>query len=299
MFRALYKKELLSASRNLKMPAFIIANNVILAFVTIFAYYLEVASRPKWEQTASGVQVLNIFCMLFLIEYGLGIVLILALSIPSVYSDRRNHSFDLILMSGESALKYILAKLASRVTICILIIFSSAPIFGFVFYIGGVSLQDFGFLLMVLLVTIIYIASIGIFFSSHCRKRAAATISTYTVVLLILVGTLITFGGIYLMKKVNMGVEIDDTNRLITIGNLMYILVINPLYGILRFFHEHFGTMSQIRKYLFVYHKSLIIREQWVLVSSLIQLAISTVLIFISARKLRIGKRNTKRAILN
>lgn len=298
MFRTIYKRELLVTSRNLKMPAFIIANNSILAFVAMFAYYLAFSSRAKQGSMVNGIQMLNIFSLLSLIEFVMVIILTLVLTVPCIINERKDHTLDLIMIANTSPIQYVLAKVYSRVMISMTIVLASSPILGIVFYIGGISLLNMITMFLLFFVATVFAGAIGVFFSCYCKRITTATISSYLVMFLVALGSIMFVGSIVLMKKADLGIELSDTESLISIGKVTYILLVNPLYTFLKLMHDCFGTMNEVSKYVITYEKNAIFSNQWIWNSCLIQIGLSMILILLSVNRLKIDKKNNKRVIL-
>lgn len=298
MFMTMYKRELTVASRNLKMPVSVIANNSVLAVVAIFSFYLEYYSRSRLGQMVKGVTILNIYSLLSTIEFGVALVAMFLLTVPCVLKERKNHSFDLLISAGIPPMKFLLAKLTARVTIVMTVIFSGCPILGIVFYIGGISFKNILIMMIVLTVICFYLGAIGILCSSVCRKNMAATVNAYLIGFLVILGTLLIVSGFYLMKKVSMGIDLSDSDTVISVGNLTMILLVNPLYCFLRLLNEQLGTMKELFFYANLHEGcEKILNEQWVFYSCLVQLCLMFLMIWFSARHLRGGK-HSKRAIL-
>ena len=297
MFKLLYRRELASAARNFKTPVEIIVNNGILALVSIFSYYLEFESRGNLGKMVKGTAILDIYSLLCVIEFGVVFISMLLLTVPSVIRERKNHSFDLLMAAGVSPMKYLLAKLLATVTIVMTIIFSSCPILGIVFYVGGVSVKNMAVMMLTLLVVAFYIGAIGMFCSSFCKRNITATVSAYTFGFLVILGTLMVVSGTYLMKKVSMGLDVNDPTAIVSIGKLSFLLLLNPLYNFLRLFNEQLGVMSELFQYITVYEGSTTVGEKWVFYSGFLQILISMAFLWCSARRLK-DKKGNKRAIL-
>ena len=296
MFRLLYRRELTSAARNFKTPAAIFVNNGILALVSIFSYYLEFESRGNLGKMVKGTAILDIYSLLCVIEFGVVFISMLLLTVPSVIRERKNHSFDLLMSAGVSPMKFLLAKLLATVTIVMTIIFSSCPILGIVFYVGGVSVKNMAVMMLILLVVAFYIGAIGIFCSSFCKRNITATVSAYIFAFLVILGTLMVVSGTYLMKKVSMGLDVSDPTAIVSIGKLSFLLLLNPLYNFLKLFNEQLGVMNELFQFITVYKGSTTVGEKWVFYSGFLQILISMGVLWCSARRLKDKKRN-KRAI--
>ena len=99
---------------------------------------------------------------------------------------------------------------------------------------GGITLVNLFQLILNLVITGIFIGSIGIFYSAIMRKTTVAVILSYVTVVLLVLGTVgILFGIGYIQQMRGMYRE-DFTG--IRLGGLVYLLYFNPavtLYGLI------------------------------------------------------------------
>lgn len=297
MIWTMYKRELASASRNLKAPAAIIANNTVLAFVAIFAYYLKFTSRGKLGQLVGGRAILDIYSLLVIIEFGVVVVTVLLLTVPSILKERKNHTFELLLSTGVNPMKYLFSKLIANVTLVMSVVFSSCPILGIVFYVGGVSMKNMLSMMLVLTVVCFYMGAVGILCASIYKRNLTAIACTYLYGILILIGSLLLVSGLYLMRMVQLGIDISNLQVKVSIGNIPLLLLANPLFCFLQMINNQLGTMEQLFRYVnFIQSCSRVVRENWVVYSLVCQIALSILFVWYSSRKLK-GKSYIKRAI--
>lgn len=108
------------------------------------------------------------------------------------------------------------------------------PVIGLVLIYGGITLVNLFQLILNLVITGIFIGSIGIFYSAIMRKTTVAVILSYVTVVLLVLGTVgILFGIGYIQQMRGMYRE-DFTG--IRLGGLVYLLYFNPavtLYGLI------------------------------------------------------------------
>ena len=296
MFRVLYSKELMAASRNMKTPVFVFLLNAILAFLAIFSYYLDFMSQSKLGQTAKGIQILKIYTFLCLVIFTIVIITMLVLTIHCVLDERRNHSLDLIMAAGVSPWNYILSKLIARVVIVMLVALSSAPILGIVFFVGGVSVANLVTMYLTLFVTAFFVGSIGIFCSTYCKGSVTSTICAFFIISFFIVGTLMIVSMGYLYKKAGMGFTIDDMSTQIPIGKIIYVLLLNPLYTLLQLFRKQLGTMNELLQYIKEYNENVVIFRYWIVNSCIVQFIVSAIFIWLSVIHIK-HRKNSKRAV--
>ena len=127
-----------------------------------------------------------------------------------------------------------MGKLEASLSLVFLLAFSALPSMGMVMIFGGVGYKDLFLEVIFLVVSGIFIGSIGIFCSSFCQKTNMATILSYLFTILLVVGTLAALVLFYFIQVIRM--ENSGSYYEITIGPLIYLLLLNPLipyYGLL------------------------------------------------------------------
>lgn len=135
----------------------------------------------------------NLFLLLSMGQLGLIVFITPGLTAGTISGEREKQTLNIMLTTQQSSTSIILSKLFSSILFLILMLVASLPLYSIVFLYGGVSPQmvfvTFGYLFL----TMLTIGSIGIMFSTIMKRTIIATITTYGIMLFLVVGTLILF----------------------------------------------------------------------------------------------------------
>lgn len=298
MFGIMYRRELLLASRNVKVPIAIFVNNLILVSVTMFSYYLEFQGHKNVGEKVSGIAILNIYGVVSMVEFGFVLIGSLLLTVSCVQVEKKDQSLDVLYTAGVHPMSFLMAKLIARVTVIMNVILSGCPILAIVFYVGGVKFSHMMLMLIVMTCSCFYIGSIGIFCSSFCKRNLTAILLAYVFGFVVIAGNLMVVSGTYYMQKINLGWGINDVATGVSVGPIGLLLLTNPLYSFLCLIYEQLGVASNFFESV-NFHQgiSIVVNEHWVLCSCIVQGIISYIILIASSIRLTQKQRN-KKAIL-
>lgn len=298
----IYLKEIRIGVRTKKTGAILFLYNGIIALFGLFVFYVMFDAGIRYSGLIDYSSILGIYALIAASEFALVLFTIPGLTSGSISGEREKQTLDILLTTSLSPMQVILGKLASSISVMILLAFSSLPILGLIFSIGGVTIRNFLEFLILIIVTAIFIGSIGIFFSTLYKRTTAATVSSYGILLFLVIGTFITVWAIKLLDQVRLlnQVELDNVYYFSDIGNWVLLFLINPAITCFSMLQEQIGAGYDIGRFLNDYGTipDLIINN-WFLISLLVQLLISAILIIWSAhlldplRKSSIIKRKT------
>ena len=135
----------------------------------------------------------NLFMVLSIGQLGLIIFMAPGLTAGAISGEREMQTLNILLTTQQSSTSIILSKLFSSVAYLVLLLLASLPLYSVVFLYGGVSPEmvfiTFGFHLL----AIFTIGSLGVMFSTLIQRTMVATITTYGVMLFLVVGTFVLF----------------------------------------------------------------------------------------------------------
>ena len=277
--------ELKRNSRSMKCSLLVFIVNLLLLVVAIGScfgiggneMYLNI-TQHKLPIQSYMVMGYTLFLMISFIVPGL--------SAGAISLERERKTMELLLVTPMSPWKIIYGKLESVVFIVFLIIISSLPIFGLLLVFGGISILDLMGMVLVLLMNGIYLASIGIFFSTLMKKTTRASIMTYVAIVFVVVGTI---AFIALMHYI---LEIQRNNQNsygeVSVGNWIYILLLNPFisfYGLLTSQVGSGNELIQICNVFGVYTDHMIVDHLFIC-SLIMQLLLSILCIYFSGKLL-------------
>lgn len=176
----------------------------------------------------------NLFMLLSVGQLGLIVFITPGLTAGAISGEREKQTLNIMLTTQQSSTSIILSKLFSSILFLILMLIASLPLYSIVFLYGGVSPQmvfvTFGFQLL----TMLTIGSIGIMFSTIIKKTMVSTITTYGLMLLLTVGTIILF---YILVRLILGfaqgpVGAGQSNHILP----YLVLIFNPAVSMISTF---------------------------------------------------------------
>ena len=171
----------------------------------------------------------------------------------------------------------------------ILLAVSSLPILGLIFSIGGITIWNFLEFLILIIVTAIFVGSIGIFFSTLYKRTTAATVSSYGALLFLVIGTFVIIFSVKLVAQIKLTNQVTDSSAYYypDIGNWALLFLINPAVTCYSMLQEQTGTGNNLARFLSYFGVVPdVIVNNWFVVSLLLQLIISIILIIWSAHLL-------------
>lgn len=159
--------------------------SLIAAFVCMIYLFLGestsgLAFDPDYRQTLGK----SIFGTVVLIELLLISFIGPGLTSGALTSEREHRTLDLLKTTLLTPGELVFGKLSSAVIYLFLLIFTVLPIQSLAFILGGVGLAEVVISSLLLVVTSIFFATLGIFFSSFLKRTLAATVSSYGSILL-------------------------------------------------------------------------------------------------------------------
>jgi ABC-type transport system involved in multi-copper enzyme maturation permease subunit len=282
-----YQRELKTGVRNIRTAFILLGYNGLLALFGLFAFYVTFEYENRFGGTVNYSNILDIYAIITATEFGLVLFTVPALTSSSISSEREKQTLDILLTTKLSPIQIILGKLASSISMIILLAISSLPVLALVFTVGGVTIKDFFEFILLVIVTAIYIGSIGIFFSTFFKKTTAATVTTYGALLFLGIGTLIIVWGINILMQMNMRQisNVSGLHKRADIGNWILILLVNPIITCFSMIEGQIGTGKRLTTFFNEFGSiSMEIQNMWFWVSVSIQLGISALLLFVSSR---------------
>lgn len=284
-----YQKELKTSVRSIRTAIILLGYNGILALFGLFAFYITFEYDSRYGGTVDYSSILQIYTIITAAEFGLALFTVPALTAASISGEREKQTLEILLTTKLTPFQIILGKLASSISMMILLAFSSLPILAIVFTIGGVTLQDFIEFMLLIVVTAVFVGSIGIFFSTLFKKTTSATVSTYGVLLVLGLGTLAILWAIKIIIeiKINKFSGSGILHQTPDVGNWILILLINPGVTFFSMIEDQIGTGSGLTAFFGNFGTiSTEIQKYWFFLSVVLQLGVSAILLGCSARLL-------------
>jgi ABC-2 type transport system permease protein len=134
-----------------------------------------------------------LFIVLSMGQLGLILFMTPGLTAGIISSEREKQTLNILLTTEQSSLSIILSKLISSLAFLILMVFASLPLYSIVFLYGGVSPKLVFITFGIYLVTMLAVGSLGIMLSTLLRKTMTATITTYGITAVVVLGIVFLF----------------------------------------------------------------------------------------------------------
>lgn len=285
----IYQKEIKQTARMKKVMVLLLVFNTLLILFGLFAFYLIFQTDENAGKSVKYSEILRIYTIISAIESLLIIFLTPGLTAGAISGEREKQTLDILLSTDMSIGRIVLGKLFASIHFILLLMISSLPVFGIIFYIGGITFGQVINFIFFLFITAIYIGSIGIFFSSVCKRSTIATVSTYAVVLLLTIGlTFALFGNKF------MEIAFADTTRgyvssaPIKANGSFLVLLLNPVFSYAALIEGQVGiTIGDFGKWNVSGPVIHYVIGHWQVISAIVQLALSTLLLYMSKRMIQ------------
>ncbi len=285
-----YRKELKTGVRTVKMSLTIFAYNAILAAIGLLAFYVCFSNRSRINYS----DILTIYAFIACLEFGLILFVVPALTSSAISGERERQTLEILLTTTLKPLQIITGKLCASISQIVLLVLSSLPILSLVFTVGGIRLQDLLMLMLICIATAVFVGSIGIFYSTVFKRTVPATVMTYGTLIVLM---LVTVVGLYITQLLLINFydqqyyAVNATSGANynppTVGYAMLLLLWNPAVTIFSMLTEQFGGNNVMRDVLSEFGmKNEVIINYWFHISIMIQMVTSAVLMIISANKL-------------
>lgn len=282
-----YKRELKQTARTKRFLMMVCIYNLLLAAIGLFAFYLAFDNVSVGSSIHYG-DILTIYLIMTGVEFAMILLIVPASTAGAVAGEKEKQTLDILLSTRVSFLQVVTGKLAASISMVILLVISSLPVLAIVFVIGGIGLIDLLQFVILIVVTTIFLGSIGIFFSTYYMKRISATIAAYAVMILVIfilpvlliVPTLVETAYTDYQLTVQ---RISEAFR----GKKTILLLFSPLATLISMFREQVGHgitfMSAIGSEGGILY---FLMKHWFGISLFCQLAVAAVLLWLSARRL-------------
>lgn len=267
-----YNREMKVSSRSMRLPLILAVFNFILAAFALISMATTVSQARETAQLDYAA-FLQIFAFVAIIEWALIIMVQPALTAGSISGERERRTLDLMLTTKLTPAKIVCGKLLTSLSNVVVVIASSLPILAMVFAYGGVTAFNIIVLLISFVTSAAITASIGLWASSFCRRSSMATAIAYAGVLILIGGTI--------------GFCVLTCNLTGSTGQAFYILLANPASTFYCAVCSMLGYRTGIQDLAaMLCTETTIMIQTWFILGTLIQLAISFILLLISVRNI-------------
>ena len=180
-------KELRSRMRGRRAFAilsFYLLATCVIIFFTYFFLVRDSLTSSSNGQAAGQV----IFFFLISIQIFLVIFVAPAFTAGAITGEKERQTFELLRTTLMSPRRFVLGKMISALGYVMLLIISTIPLISLAFMIGGISWVEIVVSQTMLIAGAFTYSLMGLYFSSRMKTTLAATVTTYIITLVVLIG---------------------------------------------------------------------------------------------------------------
>ncbi len=276
-----YLKESTISVRIIKTSLLITGFNGILAVISFLVFY-SMINEGRFYGIVQYSSLLSLYSIMVYIEFAMFMLIIPAITASSITGEKERKTFDLLLSSKMKPRDIVLGKIESSLNMVRILAFSSFPILTLAMVYGGIRLWDLLYVFLYLIISSLFVGSIGVFFSSISSKTTTATALTYACILFVFAGT---YGMVYAVNNTTT-LQLEQVETLNMIGGWFYLLLINPAVSFLDLISSqisNIGTVEELSQKFGQMEEGYIIRH-WRAISITFQVVVSALLLWISSR---------------
>lgn len=183
-------KELRGRMRGARAYVVLTVYLLLLSCFASLIYYTSTSAMSSSPGIGANMAEIGkaVFYTIVLVEIFMVTFITPAFTAGAITSERERQTYELLRATLLPARRVISGKLASALTYMLLLILAAIPLQSLAFMLGGVTVEELGLALIVLLVTALLFGTIGLLLSSLLRSTLAATVLVYAVALLLMIG---------------------------------------------------------------------------------------------------------------
>lgn len=264
-----YQLEKKTSARTVKLCALILVFNGILALIS-FLILSGMMEQSLHTGTMEYEGLINMYSIMSYIEFGMFMLVIPSSTSGSISGEKERKTLDILLSSKMSTCSIVIGKLMASLNMVMLLAVSSLPVLSIVFLFGGITAVDLVVMLVTLMVSGVFVGSIGILFSAVCKKTTTATVLSYSSILALIAGTYVLNYLVYHMTGA--GQRPDGVRRLI------YCFLVNPVVTYSALISAQVANQGILEKLYLEFAPGMIhgrVIRNWIPFSLVIQLGIA------------------------
>ena len=239
-----FQSEVRRNSRSIRISWIIFGGNLLLAGIVAVSF-LGAGSIQGY--ISAGQYQIPIRCHMLMCYalFFMECLLIPGIAGSSIAGERERRTLDILLTTNLNPWRIIIGKLEASLSLVFLLAFSTLPSMAMVMIFGGVGLIELLTEVAFLVVTGIFIGSIGIFCSAMCKKTNMATILSYLMVVVLVIGTVLALIFWYYLLTVRM--ENIGVYSEVNVGVGIYLLLLNPLVPYFGLISGQLGSCNELQ----------------------------------------------------
>lgn len=245
MINPILERELKTRMRTWRTPIVLMIYLLLLGIVVTLFFVINEQSRMySYGSSFDPGLAVRIYNLIIIGQFVVLMLILPAFSATAISGERERQTLELMLCTDLSPWKIIFGKITASLSFVFLIIIASMPFMGIVFLFGGISIFEIIKVILFYMVTSFLVCSIGLFCSTMFKKVVTSIIMTYLIMMVLFVGTLITYGIV--MTIMSMGRNYDFMNQY-AYEIMLIILGPNPGFGLLSFYYgDNFILSSMV-----------------------------------------------------
>jgi ABC-type transport system involved in multi-copper enzyme maturation permease subunit len=154
----------------------------------IYGSLAAAASLSSYGGTELDYLGKSVFGGVYLVELFLVCFVTPAFTAAAISGEREHQTYDLLRTTLLPARALVLGKLVSALSYVLLLIIAALPLQSLAFLLGGIGWEELAAGTLVLIISAIGFASVGLYFSSVARTTLASTVMTYGALMAAVVG---------------------------------------------------------------------------------------------------------------
>lgn len=269
-------RDIIEELRGIKAFIIVFCVNIML-LVSVTSMFYSIVNSNQNGYATNYKAVLYMYNNLIFMEFIIVVAIIPLIAGISYSKEYKDGTLDLLLLSKVKTTDFLLSKIMRCLIFDILLVSISLPMLCVVFSVGGVSLWDIIKFFIVIAITTLFFACIGIYFSIRFKEGNRAIICTYAVEGILIFGTTFVFNIIYnIFDKVKnrafyngvSGAEYEKI-QFKFLGNF---LVGNPIFNLYKLQSDIVGKTSKFDITMNNFGINLVVNKIWIFVSISLQL---------------------------
>lgn len=191
-------KELRGRMRGPRAFVVLTAYVALMSLFAVTLYLIYTASSTLTLSTTGGVIGKLIFGGVLAVELFLVCFISPSFTAGAISGERERQTFNLLRTTLLPARRIVFGKLLSSLAYVVLLMMVAIPLQSLAFLMGGITAEEVGLSLLILLVTALLYAAVGLYFSAVTRRTLTASLLTYSFALVFTVAlplvVLVLFG---------------------------------------------------------------------------------------------------------
>ena len=156
------RRETKTTLRNWKMFAVITVYTAVVAIGAIL--YIYGSMFNSYDYSFDPQSMVGMYTVLCAMQMALMLLAVPALTAGAISAERERQTLDLLLMTKMSSFSIVIGKLMSSMSMLLLLMVATLPVFSIAFYFGGVSLLALFGMMLYIVLTACMAAAVSIFF---------------------------------------------------------------------------------------------------------------------------------------